>query len=199
MASPWQVLPQRADETARSFPWLRGVLAGVVAFPLAWASLWLLSSATGGNQGPLLGQLAVVGLFLYGVHFVPIRQTNHLQVWLPGDEFDPLAGRATTLPKAIYYLLPVGIVAVVGAALGYRTRTTTTRGMHAVFCGVGMALGYAAVALVGALALTTSPGEGELLRPNWLWALAMGLQYPLVFGTVGAYVGQVARSRTHDE
>lgn len=189
-------LTDRLDEKAMAFPWLQGAARGVVAFFLGWAAIGALSVLTAsGNEGPILGQLTVLGLLFYNFQFVPLRTVNHYRPWLDGSPINPAAAAGTALvPKFVYYLVPVAVLLGVGAELGYRTGDDESPVLHSLFCGLSIAVGYVAMALLFAALLSYPTNYGHAARPDLLWTAGMGVEYAVVFGSVGAFAGQFASS-----
>ncbi|MHB9285815.1 hypothetical protein ACKVMT_02090 [Halobacteriales archaeon Cl-PHB] len=98
------------------------------------------------------------------------------------------------LPPEVYLLVPVVVLLLAGAVLALRVLEPPTRGkdtaITSLLVGAAICLGYLLVVLVGTYLLVREGGtEGSVLHPARLEALGYGLAYPLVFGSLGTYLG----------
>ncbi|WP_426562786.1 DUF6350 family protein [Angustibacter sp. McL0619] len=170
--------PRGADARAEQVTVLTiGFATGVGTAAVSWlvvALPVLLAWATSAQASASWGQAVRVATDLWlGVHRVPVD--------VPGGSF-ALAPLGLTL-------VPVWLCWVAGRRLGASAAARAPRGKDAPppsvrTSVVGLAVGYAVVLGLGALAARSAE-----LRPHLGWALAAGFVLALVSGGLGAYRG----------
>lgn len=105
----------------------------------------------------------------------------------------------TTFPSFVYLAVPVIALLAVGVILGYRVTLPEERGvvplgLRSVLVGGVMTLGFLLLTL-GGMYLFTVEGQDIVRYPARLETLLMGVVYPLVLGTAGAFAGLLIRAR----
>jgi len=97
------------------------------------------------------------------------------------------------LPAEVYLLIPVLVLLVAGAGFTRRfvdqPAVGRDTGLTSLLVGGVITIGYLLVVLLGTYVLVLQGGtEGTVLHPARFEALVYGLAYPLVFGSLGAYL-----------
>jgi hypothetical protein len=165
-------------------PVARGAYLGVLAWIGGFFTNYVLTAAAidGLNYGSLK-DYEFVGWVFYGAHGVEITSqgssANMLDVIYAGGQ-DP------SLPKLVFYAAPVVVLVLVGRrlareAVGDRDVAPAESAKAAATVGVG----YAALAVVGALTLFSVSGPTATSEPE----LVTSLLYFGLFGTVAAGIG----------
>lgn len=177
---------------AAEIPFQQGAIVGVGAFVLNYIITFLLLRVEVSSQGGDISQLhKYAGWAMYNAHNVKIGTPY-------GSSFSWLenvySGGGTTIPKLLYYVLPVLVLGAAGyyvaknASLGPGPQTA----QDAAKAGATIATGYAALAVVGSVAVFTisgDAGQGATLKPDLMKTiLLMGLAYPAVVGGAGGYL-----------
>lgn len=99
----------------------------------------------------------------------------------------------TTIPKPVYYLLPIGVLVATGYefAARYWDQAATDSPLEVVRFGVAIGIGYVATLLVGTLPFTlemqSALVQGTfLVFPDRFMVVIFGFFYPAVFASLGA-------------
>lgn len=110
----------------------------------------------------------------------------------------------TTFPSFVYLAVPVIALLVAGVLIGYYGVTLPDErgfvplGLRSVLVGGVMTLGFLLLAL-GGMYLFRVDGQDIVRYPAQLETLLMGVLYPLVLGTVGAFSGLVVWERGREQ
>lgn len=128
-----------------------------------------------------------------------ITQTQRID----GQVMDTASGSQTApsvsqLPELVYLAVPVLAVLVTGLVLGYwfidsEADDPNTIALQSIGGGVAMAAGFLVLSLGLSFVLVRS-GTNAFLHPARLEAVIYGIAYPLIGGTAGIAVGQLAQS-----
>ncbi len=171
--------------------WPGVVAAGAGAFLAGYLVTVLVvvlgpSSTTGG-----WGVLVLLAFVFYSAHNVAVEAENLGRV----DMLEQSARDGTAVPLVVFYAIPI-LVLLVTAAL-VTTRYTEQRDpVQSVGAIAGLTGGYALLAAAGTLVFTSQTIFGAPARLVLGEAVAFGVVYPVVFGTIGAaLVGVVATVR----
>lgn len=195
-------LPASFDRIAdrlREGPLLDGLGLGALAFVLAYlvtASYFVLGPASMNPDLSVLQRVRHVGLVLYNAHFVPIVVEGGIDS-VASPPAPPIEERNIryiigansedlVLPAVVWHLTPALVLTAVGSFLA--TTTDSQRWRTVLVSGVGVALGYVAIALFGTVLFVQHSEEAVSFRPDRLQTLVLCFVYPLVFATVGAVI-----------
>lgn len=185
-----------ATET-RSFPFVRGTVAGLSAYFAGYLVTYLAVSPQLDSLLPIrafeffTGENPVwklVGWVFYNAHFVDTNlpglvETNAVN-FLSLSE-DPAANLLYAIP--IVLLVVAGAIPIIG-----RKRTSVGQDISG---GASVTLGYLTPAVLGAQLFSISLGN-VTARPDILTAtLLAGLLYPLLFGSIGGVLAGRYNSR----
>jgi hypothetical protein len=165
--------------------WARGAAAGMAAFVAAYVAVVAVIYAFGGQSGSVGEVLRLIGIIFYNAHTVPAVGA--------GQPLNVLAAaQDPNVPVAVYYAIPILAVGAAGAVLGGRDASDPT---EVLSVGAALAVGYALLAVLGALVLSVTLAGGQTVSPDLPKAALFGLAYPVVFGTLGAGAGFAWRNR----
>jgi hypothetical protein len=168
--------------------WPGVVVSGVGAF-LAGYVLTILVVVLGPSStaGGIWGVLVLLAFVFYGAHNVSIDAGDVGQV----NMIEEAARGGTSVPVVVFYAVPILVLLVTAVLVTTRfiDRQDPVQSMGAVF---GIAGGYALVAAAGTFVFTSNTIFGDSARPVLSEAVAFGLVYPVVFGTIGAALVGVA-------
>lgn len=174
----------------RGLPLPTGAVFGALAFVVGYLLTVLLTAVAGGLIGSR-DPLALSGLVFYGAHFVvgAVDWPTGAQAMYALDEI------SSTIPKLVYYLVPVGVLTGTGYLLvnrlPQRDSLTPRSGAKA---GMSIVVGYLPLVVVGALLISTrvvsaTTFESAFWRVNLVSAVVLaGLVYPLALGALGGYL-----------
>lgn len=185
------------DSTIDSTTAVRGGAAGAVAFLLgylityAWRAPAVQESLSGINAiADLLGAQTIptwkgVGWLFYNAHVVSTR----VPALGGGDRMvNFIAASDGNALTALYVLVPVMLV-LAGAVVARYGRAD--RPASAAASGATVIVGYLPLAVLGALAVGHTFGEGITVAPDLITAVALaGVVYPAFFGAVGGAAWQ---------
>ncbi len=162
--------------------WPGVVAAGAGAF-LAGYVLTILVVVLGPSStaGGVWGVLVLLAYVFYGAHNVSIDAGEVGRV----NMIQEAARGGTSVPVVVFYALPILVLLVTAVLVTTRfaDRRDPVQSVGTVF---GIAGGYALVAAAGTVVFTSNTIFGESARPVLTEAVAFGLVYPVVFGTLGA-------------
>jgi hypothetical protein len=177
---------------------------GVVAYVVGLLSMFGLTLFEFSDDTDIVltsvSGLEFSGWLLYNAHTVSIelvsgiqqRSFNYLeQMYVSGV----VTQGSLTVPKLVYYLVPILVLFVGGFVVARRHRSreggvSTTEG---VLAGGSLAVGYTAMAALGAVTVFSitegSGGAAQTAAPPLVdAALVMGVGVPLVVGGVAGYL-----------
>ncbi|MFB6184079.1 MAG: hypothetical protein ABEI96_05945 [Haloarculaceae archaeon] len=161
----------------------RGVVTAVASYLLLVVVVFVGPSTVGAITPELFVNLGEV---FYSAHNVSLIA--------PRVVYNAIVAQArlggTSLPVAVYFLLPLIPLVAAGVELGANDVDRTAPRQHLVSATFVFAVGYAATLLVGTLAF------GPLsVHPDYVRTVVFGLAYPVVFVLAGAVVGRWLRER----
>lgn len=209
------------DETGRLLdraPALRGTVFGAGAYLLSFLFIYLLvflddeldpstATETGFAEGNLFelgfpnpepSTVEFVGWILYNAHFVdtvfaPDVATPVDVEGATAESTNLLDAAATQIPEAVYYLVPVVLLAACGYLLA--RSVSVSSGREAIEAGLMLLGGYVPLSLIGPFLFSTSAaGERQNVEvvvnasPELGMAVVSAIAFPLVFGIVGAFL-----------
>jgi len=177
-----------------------GAVVGVGAYLLGYLVTFLFTSVDGVDAGEVAGW-KFPGMILYGAHTVEVRFTASVEGASDTETFDLFGGDgppdlASTVPEALYFLVPIAVLLAAGYLLYARVDWELSVA-EAALVGATPTVGYLAAAVVGTF-LFESTETGSLfgvsgsatLGPDLVPAVLLaGLLYPLVCGAVGGALG----------
>lgn len=194
---PAQSTADRILETVDRLPLAPSILGGITAF-VGGFFLFVATLASTGNpnfSNPVRTLKQIGGIF-YNAQNVHLRQYREIVV---GDQTIPqeatinlLQQSQPTLPRIVYYAIPVVALAVVSGFLIHRyvddRRPLETLGAIVL----GTTVGYVLASLIGTFLVTQRTaieGASESLGPVKVESLVFGIAYPLAITLViGAIV-----------
>lgn len=177
-----------------------GAVVGVGAYLLGYLVTFLFTSVDGVDGGEVAGW-KFAGMIFYGAHTVDAQFTASVEGRTDSETFDLFGGNgppdlASTVPEALYFLVPVAVLLAAGYLLSARVDWELSVA-EAALVGATPTVGYLAAAVVGTF-LFESTESGSLfgvsgsatLGPDLVPAVLLaGLLYPLVCGAVGGALG----------
>ena len=109
---------------------------------------------------------------------------------------------ALAAPDVVYLLVPVVAVLLVGLVVGYRVVDADTDdpnviALQSVGGGVAMGAGFLVLSL-GLTFVLVRTGTNAMLHPARMEAILYGIAYPLIGGTAGIAVGQLAQAQRRE-
>lgn len=172
--------------------WPGVVAAGAGAF-LAGYLLTVLVVVLGPSStaGGVWGVLVLLAFVFYSAHNVAVEAENLGRV----DMLEQSARDGTAVPVVVFYAIPI-LVLLVTAALVTARYTEPRDPIQSVGAIAGLTGGYALLSAAGTVVFTSQTVIGAPARLVLGEAVAFGVVYPVVFGTIGAaLVGVVAVMR----
>ena len=180
-------------------PLAPAVIGGIGTFASGYVLFVALLTASGNpNFSTPVRTLKQLGNLFYNAQNVPLVRHREIVV---GDQtinqeatINLIQLSEPSLPKVVYYLVPVIVLAIAAALLATRYLEIEDPLETGIAVVGGLTLGYVLAALVGTYLFaqrTSLDGASETLSPEMLMALGYGVAYPLVIGTlvVGLVVG----------
>lgn len=192
---------QRSAETDFSLPLVQGAVYGAVTYVLNFAVVFGLfayemseRSADLTTSQVELHQLA--GWVFYGGHRVKLESPFDAEAFNYLERVYTNVA-STTVPKLAFYAVPVVGLLLAGRALASKVAGPQAADEDRVKAGATVAVGYAALAIVGAATVfsvdvsTLSFGvaqTGGAIKPKLQSAVIfMGVAYPVIAGGIGGY------------
>lgn len=176
-----------------------GAVAGAIAFVVNYVGVYLFLTVDG--YSPDNGEMwKSAGRILFQSQFVATEASGSGQSLtynlVTGDSSNQLMQMfvnetdvTSTIPSAIYHLLPIVVLVAVGFVV-YKASGSKGDVASAAAAGASVAVGYLALSLVGYFLFQNSY-NGADYAPELLPALLLaGLAYPLVSGAIGGAIGQ---------
>lgn len=171
---------------------LSGAAGGAAAYVVAYVLTFVLVRGEARETfGSTVPTWKVAGWYLYNAHFVDLRSSGSVGGIGDSQAVNLIAESSGTAPTLVYALPPL-VLLVAGAAAARRADVAGLADTAAR--GAATALGYGALALVGAIAVEHAV-SGSVLGvelsatvslPIVPVLVVVALLYPLVFGTAGA-------------
>ena len=190
---------ERLTAEIERLPLAPSVLGGLGSFVGGYALFVALVTVSGNvNYSNPVAVLKQLGSLFYNAHNVPLLRYREITV---GGE--PVSQQAMinllqqadpSLPRPVYYAVPVVAIAIGAAVLVARYVDTGEPVKTTASVVGGMALGYVLAALVGSFLVaqrTTLESAFETLSPAPVETLAFGVAYPVLVTLLigGAFVG----------
>lgn len=164
-----------------------GAGVGAAAFVANYVLVYILTAIDGLQTSGQVDSWKLVGWVFYSAHNVKTELTG-----LGGSRSFNLLESATgaegltsTVPKLVYYLVPVVVLLAAGYVLYQRVDVSLdTEGAAGV--GATVAAGYVVLAAVGAFLFEQSASGGSAAPKMTTAIVIAGIAYPVVLGAVGA-------------
>lgn len=187
-----QTIGTDSGSVTDSLPIKTGAVTGAIAYIATFAITYVLAQVEW--EGDLSGQSVeayeVVGWIMYGGHSVDITSSmggsgNYLENYYS-------AGVDTTFPKLLFYAVPVIVLVVAGRSVAGKAVGAAGDQMEAAKAGATVAIGYVALAVVGAFTIfsVTQSGLGQSVttEPELGGTILFFAAYAVVSGGIGGYV-----------
>lgn len=185
-----------ALDSLRDLPLFRGAIFGLLAFVVGYALTLLLARVAGALIGAR-EPLEFAGLVFFGTHFV--SETADLPTGI--QALSALGEMTSTIPKVVYYLVPVVVLTAGSYLMVNRLTDRESRSPEAgAKAGMTLVVGYLPLVVLGALLFsipiyTAAPFASSAWQADLVSAVVLaGLVYPLAFGALGGYLAVVAPS-----
>ncbi|MCO8255312.1 hypothetical protein NKF26_16015 [Haladaptatus sp. AB618] len=156
----------------------RGVSFGILAYLVGYllvAALFVFGPANIDQTTHLDIQLKWFGFVFYNAQFVPIA--------VAGQSYNYITQAADpAVPPLVYQAIPILALGVASVVFAVRSRLEGFV-QTVVYSGASVAVGYAVLAIMGALLFSIS-SSGITAQPELLKAAVFGAAYPIVIATV---------------
>lgn len=189
------------SSTSRSWPFGRGIVAGLVAFVAGylvtylWQEPGVRESLQGVNVviqffgGDAIPAWKAVGWLYFNAHFV---RTELPGLGGPQTRNFIAAGDA----PALLYAVPVVVLLAAGFAVAWFQHAGGVQ--EAAMDGATVALGYVVAAIAAAFVFAVTRGDASIAPDAVTAVLLAGIVYPLVLGTVGGGLAGALQSSRAD-
>ena len=174
----------------RRLPILRGAVVGALAFVAGYALTLVLARVAGGLTGAR-DPFGLAGLVFYSTQLV----SGTVALPTGPESFNALHDITSTIPKLVYYVVPVAVLVGGGYLLVSRLAAGGDLSRRAgARAGATLVVGYLPFVAVGAVLFTTrfrlsDPFRTVVLSPDPVSAVVLaGLVYPLALGALGGYL-----------
>jgi len=174
-----------------------GVFAAAIGYLLTYL---LVASQAREAAGDTVAEWKAVAWFFYEAHLVDIEVSGQIGSFAGMSTLDLIA-QSDAAGAPLLYVVPPLVLLAAGAVLAVRWNVTDLG--YAVVAGAPVAIGYAVVMGLGAVATESTTETSALgieasssIAPALLPAIVLGgVLYPLVFATAGAAIAAVVTTR----
>lgn len=180
-------------DRAEAVDWVGAAAVGVLAFPAGYVLTGLIVVLGGQTSGDILGVLLLLGFVFYSSLNIPADITGGGQIDYLASVADP-ATAAPSVPIFVYYAVPIFVLVGAGALASVRLLEGRPDPIETGLTVLGLAVGFAGMAVVGSFAFVSTTLTGETARIALLQAVIFGFAYPLVFGLLGAGLVQIVET-----
>lgn len=193
---------QHAAASEFSLPLVQGAVYGALTYVLNFAAVFGLfayemSERSADFTGSQIELHELAGWAFYGAHRVKM-ESPYVSKTFNYLETVYTDATATTVPKILFYVVPLVGLALAGRALASKATGPRATDKQRFKAGAAVVVGYAALAVVGAATVfsvdlsSLSFGiaqQSGAIKPEMQSAIIfMGVAYPVVAGGIGGYL-----------